>query len=184
MSRDRITISSTLAVKPPDRGRRPTGVVVYPRYDRAVYGSSWDWRGGATTTPRSCSTRRAALGRVGAPSDEVHRRRPTDRRRRRTGPRAVDAVEGLSSVPEDSGKGTSCLSARGPVGRTPLLETGGYQSVRTAPLFRRARSEVTSVRSCTRAVAAISRSAGSEGKVSGRFSDSMATSTVRGRTSR
>ncbi len=62
--------------------------------------------------------------------------------------------------------------------------TGPYQSVRTTPLFRTSRSDVMSVRPCTRAVAAISRSAKSGGNESPSCSDSIATSTVKGSTSR
>ena len=60
----------------------------------------------------------------------------------------------------------------------------GYHRVRTAPLLRIGRSEVMRVRSWRRAVAAMRRSAGSGGKAPPSCSDSIATSTVSGSTSR
>ena len=58
-----------------------------------------------------------------------------------------------------------------------------YQIVRRARRFRIDRSEVISVRSWVRAVAAIKQSAGSRGNESPSCSDSIATSTVSGSTS-
>ena len=65
--------SGSTPSRPPFRDS-DDGASSIARCDHAVYGSSWDWRGGATTTPRSCSSSgESRVRRLGVPSADVQR---------------------------------------------------------------------------------------------------------------
>ena len=123
------------------------------------------------------------IGEIGKSGNRVSRDSRRARRPRR------DHRVGRRQTRRRTAAGSRSIASRSaahPIPRFPDVAAAArplYRNVRTRPLLLIRRSEVMSVRSCTRAVAAIRRSAGSGGNVSPESSESIATSTVSGRTS-
>src|SRR4029434_11182655 len=89
----------------------------------------------------------------------------------------------MASTAKPLGPGTS--DGQTPCARSVVPQVGGcYHRVLISWLARSERSRVRRIKSWTRAVAAMRRSAGSIGKPDEKRSDSIATSTVNGKISR